>query len=139
MRAAVLTLLLVAACGATATPAKPAVEVVAVTADGGSGPLCLPVVSGCGCAYACGTSLRRNADGTYEIVHDLLDSATVIAERARWCFDDAGRGTPAFAAEPAGQGCIDVFYDRTSCGGECIPQTAHLRCRAVEGACRSEP
>jgi hypothetical protein len=95
--------------------------------------LCLPVVSGCGCAYVCGESIRRNADGMYEVVHDFLDSTTVIATVERWCFDTAGHGSPALPTE--GTRCRDVFFDRSPCGGECIPTTAYLGCRVVEGRC----
>jgi hypothetical protein len=90
------------------------------------------VVSGCGCAYVCGSSLRRNVDGTSEIVHDLLDSATVTSEVQRWCFDDAGHGSSA-PPDGGAAGCRDVFYDRSSCGGECIPSTQYLTCHVADG------
>lgn len=100
------------------------------------GGRCLPVVSGCGCAYVCGESIRCNPDGTYEIVHDFLDSATVSASVERWCFDAAGHGSPeAREGEVASAACLEVFFDGTPCGGECIPTTEFSRCGVVEGRC----
>lgn len=142
---AVLSLL---ACGdrawapspAEVPPPEPAPQPAAAPADGGAAAaggargasaLCLPLVSGCGCAYRCGTSVRRNADGTYEIIHDGLDSTTVTAEVQSWCFDEAGRGSPATAA--GGTGCREVFYDRSGCGGECVPTTPYLTCHLADG------
>lgn len=134
-------LFMVAACGGT----RPAPAATPTPADAGSrdagarvevaeAPLCLPVVSGCGCAYVCGSSIRRNDDRSYEIVHDFLDSATVTADVQRWCFDEAGHGSPASSG--GGTGCSDVFYDRSACGGECIPTTQYLTCHAAdEGRC----
>jgi hypothetical protein len=105
-----------------------------IEAPDASAPLCLPVVSGCGCAYVCGTSMRRNDDGSYEIVHDRLDSTTVTADVQQWCFDAAGHGSPA--PPTGGTGCRDVFYDRSACGGECIPTTQYLACYVDnEGRC----
>lgn len=88
----------------------------------------LPLVSGCGCAYQCGRGLRVDADGVWEITHDLLDSTSVKAVIERWCFDEKGHAYPEAGAPKEARACRRVFYDRTACGGECIPTTAHLRC-----------
>ncbi len=82
----------------------------------------LPLVSGCGCAYQCARGLRVGADGVWEVTHDLLDSTTVKAVVERRCFDEKGHANPG--------DCTRVFYDRTPCGGECIPTTQYLRCGA---------
>jgi len=97
------------------------------------------VVSGCGCAYACGESIRVNDDGTHEVVHDLQDSATTTSTVERWCFDAAGHGNPQEANAPAGATCLDIFYDRTPCGGECIPSTRYMSCRSEGGSCSPSP
>lgn len=95
---------------------------------------CLPVVNGCGCAYVCGHAISENADGSFEVVHDFQDSATTNVVIARWCFDDAGRGSPESTA-PSEAHCKDVFDERSSCGGECIPTTEFLSCHIEEGNC----
>lgn len=98
--------------------------------------LCLPVVSGCGCAYVCGTSVGRNDDGTYGVVHDFLDSMIITARVARWCFDAGGVGRPAAEGQAeAGFRCLDVFEESRVCGGECVPTTEYLSCRLLDGSC----
>lgn len=80
----------------------------------------LPLVSGCGCAYQCARGVRVGPDGVWDVTHDFLDSATLKAVIETRCFNDAGLAS-------AGD-CQKVFFDRTACGGECVPTTAHLRC-----------
>ncbi|MBI2390386.1 MAG: hypothetical protein HYV09_12425 [Deltaproteobacteria bacterium] len=88
----------------------------------------LPLVSGCGCAYQCGRGLRVGPDGVWEVTHDFQDSVTTRAVIERWCFDAAGHAYPEKGAPVAATYCRRVFYDRTPCGGECIPSTAWVRC-----------
>jgi hypothetical protein len=88
----------------------------------------LPLVSGCGCAYQCGRGLKSGPDGVWEITHDFLDSTTLRAVIERWCFDAKGRAYPEAGAPKEASDCRRVFYDRTPCGGECIPTTTYVRC-----------
>lgn len=101
----------------------------------GRGPRCLPLVSGCGCAWVCAMTMHVLPDGAHEVVHDLQDSALARATVERWCFDDEGHGSPAAAARPTQRRCLDVFYDGSGCGGECIPRTDLLRCGLVGTRC----
>lgn len=114
-------------------PIAPSVS--AVTATDAERALCLPIVSGCGCAYACAWSVRRIDVTTYEVAHDFQDSRLdrVVVERA--CFDAAGTRTSHTAESGSPSGCIDVFYDRTPCGGECIPRPEYLHCGFVGERC----
>jgi len=41
-------------------------------------------------------------------------------------------GSPA-PSDGGAAGCRDVFYDRSSCGGECIPSTQYLTCHVADG------
>ncbi|MEM9073637.1 MAG: hypothetical protein AAGE52_34425 [Myxococcota bacterium] len=95
-------------------------------------PLCLPLVSGCGCAYQCARG-EREVDGQWQVSHDFQDSRLDNATVQRWCFDAAGRGRPAQDGDR--DGCREVFFDGTPCGGECIPTTAFLECHAVDQHC----
>lgn len=95
---------------------------------------CLPVVSGCGCAYQCGRAMKKTDVG-WMISHDLQDSRLDEAEVARWCFDALGRGAPSAVAPANATRCLDVFYDRSACGGECIPRTEFLSCRDTGVRC----
>jgi hypothetical protein len=97
--------------------------------------LCLPVVSGCGCAYVCGIG-RRRPDGRFDVNHDYQDSRVDEAALERRCFDAAGHTYPERGAPPDATRCIDVFYDLTPCGGECIPSTHFLDCVLRDGHCR---
>ncbi|MEI8254036.1 MAG: hypothetical protein WCJ30_00020 [Deltaproteobacteria bacterium] len=117
---------------AAAAPAPPDAP------DSGAG-LCLPLVSGCGCAYVCARSLRRVDARAHEVVHDLQDSRHDRATVERWCFDDAGHGAPERAASGPMHRCTDVFYDGTPCGGECIASPQNTRCEVIEGRCRPRP
>jgi hypothetical protein len=90
--------------------------------------LSLPLVSGCGCAYQCAHGVREGAGGVWDVTHDFQDSATLPAVIELWCFDDKGHGYPQKAAPKEATLCRRVFYDRTPCGGECIPSTKYLRC-----------
>jgi hypothetical protein len=108
----------------------------AASVDGESDVLCLPVVSGCGCAYACGTPVRRNDDGTWEITHDFMDRATLTASVERRCFTPDGHSWPETVAGDADVGpCRDVFYDRSACGGECIPTPQFTVCVRTGDRC----
>ncbi|MFN7700706.1 MAG: hypothetical protein ACK5U8_22600 [Deltaproteobacteria bacterium] len=98
--------------------------------------LCLPLVSGCGCAYVCAQSLRQLDATRHDVVHDLLDSRTDEAVVERRCFDAAGHAYPEGGAPPEATNCRAVFYDLTPCGGECIPSTEYLDCHVIEGRCR---
>ena len=99
------------------------------------GALCLPIVSGCGCAYQCAWSVHALADGTHQVAHDFLDSALVDATVERHCFDAAGHGSPARGAPADATRCLDVFYDGSACGGGCIASTEYLDCRSVDDRC----
>ena len=112
----------------TANDAPPAVT--------GSDAPCLPLVSGCGCAYICASGFRRIDDRTYDVVHDLQDSRLDRATIERWCFDAAGHGAPARAANATMTRCRDVFFDGSPCGGECIPGVLSGRCEIIDGRCR---
>jgi len=97
---------------------------------------CHPVVSGCGCAYECARGVRSSSEGrgmaAWQITDDSRDSRTDEAVLTRWCFDHAGH-----AQRPGpGTHCLDVFLDRTACGGECIPTTEYLGCHAVGDGCK---
>jgi hypothetical protein len=104
---------------------KPAPHAIA---DAAPADVVLPIVSGCGCAYQCARALRTNPDGVWEVTHDFLDSTTVSAVIERRCFDDKGHAYAEAGAPKEATYCRRVFYDRSSCGGECIPTTAYLRC-----------
>ena len=95
---------------------------------------CLPLVSGCGCAYVCARSLRRIDAERWAVVHDYQDSRVDEATIERWCFDETGVGSSAETGS-TGEACQDVFYDRTPCGGECAPTTDFLECHFVDDRC----
>lgn len=103
--------------------------------DAASDALCLPLVSGCGCAHACALGTRDLGEGRHEIARDPQDHRGEVAVVQRWCFDARGTGSPAEAAPAGATRCQDVFYDRTPCGGECIPDLRFLSCRFAEGRC----
>ena len=135
-----LSLLLAISCRSTATPPDRGAHPASITAPApttpDAGPLCLPLVSGCGCAYACAQAVRRTGAQTYEVSHFGQDSRLDTAQVERWCFDAQGHGSP-FNQAIAPQGpCRQVFYDRTPCGGECIPSLQFLQCVMAEGRCR---
>ncbi len=96
--------------------------------------LCLAVVHGCGCAYVCGLG-RLRADAHYDVVHDFQDSRVDEMARERRCFDARGHAYPEDGAPADATRCIDVFYDLTPCGGECIPTTDYLDCVLVDDRC----
>lgn len=100
-----------------------------------STPTCHPIVSGCGCAYQCATGVHETSPGHWQVVHDLQDSRLDDAEIQRWCFDATGLGSPAAGPAANATRCLDVFFDGTPCGGECIPTTAYLGCHAVGDRC----
>lgn len=127
----VVASLLTLACGKSA----PVHAVADPAADARSAPSAepesesfLPLVSGCGCAYQCARSIRRGPDGVWDVTHDFLDSTTVSAVIERWCFDDKGHAYPEAGAPKDATFCRRVFYDRSPCGGECIPTTKFMRC-----------
>lgn len=145
MKLVVTLALLAAACTRGAPPSAPPPAVTtplatrpAVTAPV-DGPRCLPIVSGCGCAYACASTVHLLDGGVHEVAHDLQDSRLDRVTVARWCFDAAGHGAPEQHANPAQRDCIEVFFDGTPCGGECIPRTDVLRCASVENHCAAAP
>ena len=109
----------------TATAAQPRDE----------GRRCLPLVSGCGCASVCALTMHTRDGGVHEVSHDLQDSRLDRATVARWCFDADGRGSPAERASATERNCIEVFFDGSPCGGECIPRADLLRCTLTEGRC----
>ena len=114
---ALLFVLLTMSCAKSTPPPPPAED-----------PTTLPLVSGCGCAYQCARVLKKRDGETWEVIHDLQDSATTIAVIERWCFDEKGHGYPEKGAPKEAANCLRVFYDRTPCGGECIPSIQNLRC-----------
>jgi hypothetical protein len=117
------------------TEPAPAVEPGEAEEAAESG-LCLPLVSGCGCAYVCASAMRELGEGRYEVSHDYQDSRLDEAVVQGWCFDPEGRGSPQPGAPETHQNCLDVFFDQTPCGGECIPSTDFLACRRPpEGSC----
>jgi hypothetical protein len=68
----------------------------------------------------------------------MFDSISITADAQRWCFDPEGRGTmQGSTATGASRDarCREVFYDRSACGGECIPTKQHLGCHDDKGAC----
>ncbi len=144
MKAVVPLVLLAVACTRGAPPSAPS-PAAATTTPGASverrsdGPRCLPIVSGCGCAYACALTVHLLDGGVHEVAHDLQDSRLDRVTVERWCFDEAGHGAPERGANPAQRGCIEVFYDGTPCGGECVPRTDVLRCALVENRCAAAP
>lgn len=85
----------------------------------------LPLVSGCGCAYACATGILQNDQWLATLDH--YDSRVDPVSLERWCFTEVGSGHPQGESGDSGR-CMDVFYDQTACGGECIPSTEFLRC-----------
>jgi hypothetical protein len=127
---------LLAACSRGAPPpaASPAAPVGVVGER-----RCLPLVSGCGCAYVCALTMNLLPDGAHEVTHDLQDSRLDRATIERWCFDAAGHGSPASAARADQRQCTEVFFDGTGCGGECIPRTDVLRCTLVGNRCAPGP
>ena len=92
----------------------------------------LPLVSGCGCAYQCAHSVRHKPDGVWDVTHDYLDSTTVSAVIERRCFDEKGHAYPEAGAPKDATYCRRVFYDRTPCGGECIPTTTFVKCGGTD-------
>jgi hypothetical protein len=120
---AVVASLLCLGCGKSAPT-----HAVADPARDAASETLLPLVSGCGCAYQCGRSIRQRPDGVWDVTHDHLDSTTVSAVIERWCFDEKGRAYPEAGAPKDATFCRRVFYDRTPCGGECIPTTSFVRC-----------
>jgi hypothetical protein len=135
MRAAPLVIAL-AACSAGAPEQPAAVHAANETAA----PTCRPLVSGCGCAYACAEGFEETSPKRWRVIHDGLDSTTIDAVLQDWCFDEAGHGFPVHAINtppPTDRRCIEVFYDQSPCGGECIPTTEHLGCAAAGDRCAS--
>lgn len=100
-----------------------------------AGRRCLPLVSGCGCAYVCALTMHTLDGGVHEVVHDLQDSRLDRATVARWCFDADGHGSPAERASASERSCVEVFFDGSGCGGECVPRADLLRCTLTEGGC----
>ncbi len=101
----------------------------------GSGAVCHPIVSRCGCAHQCATGLAQTSNGPWSVWHDSLDSASVQASLERWCFDDAGNGSPASVAPSRAKRCLDVFVEKQECSGGCGPTTAYLSCHAEGDRC----
>jgi hypothetical protein len=148
-------LLLLVACGGSERAPSPAAEPAetsrgatttqpstesepATVATSTADPLCLPIVHGCGCAYQCALG-RRRPDGRYDVTHAGQDSRVDIAVLENRCFDADGRSLHDIDDLPEGARCLDVFYDQTPCGGECIPTTDYLDCRLDEGRCLPAP
>ncbi len=99
------------------------------TAALASTPRCLPIVSGCGCAYQCARGLEENAAGQWRVVHEHLRSTTILATIERRCFDALGH------VVATSERCLDVFDDRSPCTGKCAPTTEYLDCRADGDRC----
>lgn len=134
-RAAPLVILL-ASCARAPRPARPPPAPPASAAR--DAPSCLPLVSGCGCAYACAASVRALDGGVHEVAHARQDGRLDRATVERWCFDVDGRGGPASHAAASQTRCLDVFFDGTPCGGECIPRADLLTCASRDGRCVAE-
>jgi hypothetical protein len=138
LRFASLVLLLTISACRLAEPTRPAThseEAIVPSESASKAPVCHPMVSGCGCAYQCAYGLRLTHEGSWEVTHDYQDSRTDETTLERWCFDDTGHGYPVSGAPASAKRCLDVFYDRTVCGGECIPTTSYLGCHAAGAHC----
>ena len=90
---------------------------------------CLPLISGCGCAFACAQSTEIIAEGQHRVTHDALDSGSVEASQERRCFDEHG------ALVPDGSECMEVFVIASRCGGGCVTDMRFLDCGIVDGSC----
>lgn len=141
MRHAMLVMMIGCSSGSDAPAASSGNEVeqaespTAESPSAGTGGLCLPLVSGCGCAYVCAQSMRQIDETTHEVVHDHQDSRLDEAIVERRCFDAAGLAYPEEGAPPQATNCRDIFSDNTPCGGECIPSTQYLNCHNENGRC----
>lgn len=142
MRHALLVLLIGCSSGSDAPATSSGAEVeqpVETTEtpseERGTGGLCLPLVSGCGCAYVCAQSVRQIDETRHEVAHDHQDSRLDEAIVERRCFDAAGLAYPEEAAPPQATNCRDVFSDNSACGGECAPTTQYLDCHNEDGRC----
>ena len=120
---------------ASTQPAMATATVAASAPAAAAEPRCLPLVSGCGCAYVCAESMFQLDATHFDVVHDLQDSRLDRVTIERWCFDAQGHGTPEAANQAKGARCLEVFFDDTPCGGECIPSVEMLRCQHVAGRC----
>lgn len=105
-------------------PALPAPSAAAeVPAAGGA---CLPLVHGCGCAYDCARAVGATpGDPPHMIVEVASTGARIEADVSSWCDGQA------FLC-PGGR---PGYYDRTPCGGECIPTRAFDGCHLENGRC----
>ncbi len=132
---AVAAAVAVTGCGTAETPPPVSAPQQQAPTTAAATQVCHPIVSGCGCAYQCATGMRETSPGHWQVTHDLQDSRLDDTETERWCFDDAGHGSPAAGAPATATRCIDVFFDGTPCGGECIPTAAFLGCHASGDRC----
>ncbi len=98
---------------------------------------CLPLVSGCGCAHRCADGFQQ-ADLSWGVPRPMGDSALDPVDLQQWVFDAAGSGHMRVGEERDGE-VIEVFYDRTPCGGECIPSRTFLSCGLIDGSCSPAP
>jgi hypothetical protein len=139
----VLALIALGACsgddaGTTTATADPSTGTETPPAGPPSGPiedtLCLPLVTGCGCAIACSAVMNRVGD-RYEIVREFPDARLERATLERRCFDARGSAYPEDGAPPEATNCRDVFYDQSPCGGECIPTVEFLSCHIEDHRC----
>lgn len=92
------------------------------------GPVCRPVVSGCGCAYRCARSVEDLGEARHRVTPASEGEPADVVELQRWCFDADGRGGPEAIADATRTRCLEVFYDRSPCAGECIPNARWLDC-----------
>ncbi len=80
---------------------------------------CLPLVGGCGCAYACGMAMGVDEAGLVWLQHELMLSNMPRATRERRCFDAVGG--PLFGDPAPAANCLEVFVDdnpsRPDCAG----------------------
>jgi hypothetical protein len=149
IRLALVSLVLSTACGATerepASTTEPAPVSTASEPPVAEPPptepaeaRCLPIIHGCGCAYQCALGEPRE-DGRWDVTHAAQDSRIDVATLERRCFDTQGRSFLESDDLPDPVRCMDVYYDQSPCGGECIPTTEFLDCAIREGSCAPAP
>lgn len=133
------------ACGAESPADATSGPVVTASSEPTSAPpeafqprLCLPLVSGCGCADRCADGLQQ-ADGSWGVVRPFGDSALDEVTLGRRCFDPRGVSFHEGSAPEGAELCVDVFLADQVCGGECVPRTEFLRCALEDGTCATAP
>ncbi len=91
---------------------------------------CLPIVSGCGCVFACATGEPVDGRPSWRAT---FGETTQAAQLRRTCFTPDG----AIVEEGApGAECVDAFLLAAVCGGGCVADPTFVRCAFdAEGAC----